>query len=324
VASNGSTSASSTAKKPTFKISGGPLAALLLALVLPLLATANQLKNHASAYLAMHGNDPVNWYSWSPEVLQQAKAQNRIILISSGYFSCYWCHRMHQDVYIHPDTARVLNQLTIPVKVDRELNPALDHYLIEFSRRTTGRAGWPIHVLLTPEGLPFYAFMYQPKARFIATIKRAAKLWQQRAEQITQAARQALPTPAPYTPDARPSLTRDHLRQLVFDRLQQQMDDFSGGLKGQQKFPQTPLLLALLAQPQRPDPIQHWLVLTLDAMAQGHLRDHIDGGFFRYTVDPEWHTPHYEKMLYDNAQLAELYLRAGKHFARPDWIEVGL
>jgi len=315
----------SQAKKPAGKILGGPLwLLLLLSLLSPLPAQANELKQHLSPYLAMHGDDPVNWRNWSADVLRQAQRQNKLIFISSGYFSCYWCHRMHQDVYVHADAAAVLNRYTVPVKVDRELNPALDAYLIDFARRSTGRAGWPIHVLLTPDGLPFYAFIYQPKERFIGIIQRAARLWQQQPARITQAARKALQLPQPYDPKAQPTLTRNTLRQLFLTQLQARMDDFSGGLKGQQKFPETPLLLNVLRLKNLPEPIRDWFNLTLEAMAQQHLRDHVDGGFFRYTVDPAWHTPHYEKMLYDNAQLAELYLRAGKRFQRNDWIQIGL
>ena len=315
----------SAAKKPTFKISGGPPSLVLLfALLLPLACWANALKDSPSPYLALHGDDPVDWHNWSAQVLRQAQAQNKLIFISSGYFSCYWCHRMHQDVYLHPDAAAELNRLTVPVKIDRELNPALDTYLINFARRTTGRAGWPIHVLLTPDGLPFYAFMYQPKDRFITIIQRAARLWRQQPERIRMAARKALPQPTAYDPKARPSLTQSAFKQQFLNALRAQMDDFSGGLKGQQKFPETPLLLNVFRFEHLPSDIQDWFNLTLEAMAQQHLRDHVDGGFFRYTVDPAWHTPHYEKMLYDNAQLAELYLRAGKRFHRSDWITVGL
>ncbi len=312
-------------KNRALKKSGTPLLLVLLLSFFSLSSLANALKDNPSPYLAMHGSDPVDWHPWSADVLRQAQRENRIIFISSGYFSCYWCHRMQKDVYEHADAAAILNADTIPVKIDRELSPGLDHYLIDFAQRTTGRAGWPIHVLLTPEGYPFYAFMYQPKARFIAIIERAARLWRTNPDTIRTAARKALPQPEPY-PDPPPplKLTHPQLAQQLFAALEGAMDDFAGGLKGQQKFPQTPLYLSLLSLTQWPDHIQEWFTLSLDAMASQHLRDHVNGGFFRYTIDPDWHTPHYEKMLYDNAQLATLYLRAGKRFNRPDWIAVGL
>ncbi|WP_294948124.1 thioredoxin domain-containing protein [Sulfurivirga sp.] len=287
-------------------------------------ALANALKGNPSPYLAMHGDNPVDWHLWSDAVLKQAQAHNRLIFISSGYFSCYWCHRMEEDVYLHPDAAAVLNRYTIPVKVDRELDPALDSYLIDFAQRTTGRAGWPIHVLLTPDGLPFYSFLYQPKKPFMEIIERAARLWAERPDEIRAAARRALPHPRRYDPDARPTLKRQAFRTLFLERLREEMDDFSGGLKGQQKFPQSPLLLSVASLNGLPDTVREWLTLTLEQMASRHLRDHVHGGFFRYTVDPEWHTPHYEKMLYDNAQLATLYCRAGRRFDRRDWIDIGL
>ncbi len=312
-------------KNRTLKKSGTPLLLAFFFWFTALGADANALKDNPSPYLAMHGSDPVDWHPWSAEVLRQAQRENRIIFVSSGYFSCYWCHRMQKDVYQHADAAAILNRDTIPVKVDRELSPGLDHYLIDFAQRTTGRAGWPIHVLLTPEGYPFYAFMYQPKERFVAIIERAARLWRTAPDKIRKAARKALPHPKPY-PDPPPSLTltRSQLAQQLLAALEGTMDDFAGGLKGQQKFPQTPLYLSLLRLTDWPEGVHEWFTLTLDAMASQHLRDHVNGGFFRYTVDPDWHTPHYEKMLYDNAQLATLYLRAGKRFNRPDWIAVGL
>ena len=318
------TNPSGCAKNRLQKKSGTPLLAALL-LLCSLGGHANALKDNPSPYLAMHGDDPVDWHVWSADVLRQAQRENRLIFISSGYFSCYWCHRMQQDVYRHADAAALINRDTVPVKVDRELSPGLDRYLIDFAQRTTGRAGWPIHVLLTPEGYPFYAFMYQPKARFIAIIERAARLWRTDPERIRAAARKALPRVSPY-PDPPPPLTLTHnrLTQRLFAALENAMDDFSGGLKGQQKFPTAPLYLSLLTLTDWPDDIRDWFATTLEAMAREHLRDHINGGFFRYTVDPDWHTPHYEKMLYDNAQLATLYLRAGQHFKREEWIQVGL
>lgn len=318
-----------TAEICTLKKPGRPLSrrqfhalALLLPFSPPLLA--NSLKDSLSPYLAMHGNNPVDWHNWSKEVLQEAQQQNKLIFISSGYFACYWCHRMHEDVYAHPDAATVLNRHTLPVKIDRELNPALDAYLIEFAQRTTGRAGWPIHVLFTPEGLPFYSFLYQPKAQFIQTIERAAALWQRDPERIRSAAHKALPKPEPYPAQAHLKLTHQALQHAFVNALTAQLDDFSGGLKGPQKFPQSPLLLAALSLENLPQAVEDWLQLTLEQMAQHNLRDHLHGGFFRYTIDPEWHTPHYEKMLYDNAQLATLYLQAGKRHQRDDWVQVGL
>lgn len=312
-------------KNRPVKKSGTPLLLVLVLSLASLNSLANALKDNPSPYLAMHGSDPVNWRPWSADVLKQAQRENRLIFISSGYFSCYWCHRMQEDVYRHADAAAILNADTIPVKIDRELSPGLDHYLIDFAQRTTGRAGWPIHVLLTPEGYPFYAFMYQPKARFIAIVERAARLWRTDPGKIRTAARKALPQPKPYpTPPPPLTLTRAQLADQLHVALEGAMDDFAGGLKGQQKFPQTPLYLSLLTLSQWPDHIKEWFTLSLDAMANQHLRDHVNGGFFRYTVDPDWHTPHYEKMLYDNAQLATLYLRAGKRFNRADWVAVGL
>ena len=128
--------------------------------------TGNQLENHASPYLAMHGNDPVQWQEWSASVLEQAKNTNKLIFISSGYFSCHWCHVMHRESYSNPELAALLNQYFIPVKIDRELRPALDDYLIDFVQQTAGHAGWPLNGFLTPEGYPLMGLTYAPLDNF--------------------------------------------------------------------------------------------------------------------------------------------------------------
>ncbi|WP_051640597.1 thioredoxin domain-containing protein [Thiomicrorhabdus sp. Milos-T2] len=285
-------------------------------------ANQNQLNNHPSPYLAMHGQDPVNWKLWGKSILKQAQQENKLVFISSGYFACHWCHVMQKENYHNLATANYLNQHFISVKIDRELNPELDKTLIEFAQKTTGQAGWPQHVILTPQGYPFVAFIYLPNPSFNKTLKRIVELWQKQPNQITQLAKLASQNQSSKTPTEQPlMITQKSLQQRLFKQLNQLKDDFSGGLKGTSKFPEAPLLNALLKIHSLPSDIEEWLITTLDHMQTEHLFDHIHGGFYRYTVDPNWQTPHFEKMAYDNALLVNTYLMAGKRFNREDYLK---
>ena len=139
----------------------------------------NQLKQHASPYLVLHGDDPVHWQDWGADVVDRARAENKLIFISSGYFSCHWCHVMQRESFADQGIAALLNQLAIPVKIDRELQPALDQWLIDFVEQTTGTAGWPLNVFLTPDGYPVAGFTYRPKKNFSEILGSLQSLWKQ-------------------------------------------------------------------------------------------------------------------------------------------------
>jgi uncharacterized protein YyaL (SSP411 family) len=285
---------------------------------------SNQLQGHASPYLALHGNDPVAWQDWGPEVLELAQQTNRLILISSGYFACHWCHVMQRESFQDPDIAAELNRHYIPVKLDRELEPATDAYLMHFVEQTRGQAGWPLNVFLTPEGYPLVGAVYLPPEQFIALLVRLHKEWEQRAAELAQAARQAAPllqTPTEGSELASPESLRQGLETQAMDLA----DTMLGGFGEVNKFPMTPQLEALLTvhAEQGGQPLGAFLELTLDNMAAGGLHDLLGGGFFRYTVDPGWEVPHFEKMLYDNAQLARVYLRAAPLLDRQEYEAVG-
>ena len=297
--------------------------AFLIMLLLSPYSTAlspNQLLQHNSPYLAMHGQDPVHWQNWSATVLQKAKTENKLIFISSGYFSCHWCHVMHQESYQNPISATLLNQHFISVKIDRELNPELDKTLIDFSQRAIGQAGWPQHIVLTPDGYPFAAFIYLNNQDFNTTLNNITRLWKQYPDKIEQLAKNFTP---PYRSPTPQPLSATQFQTQLFQHLAYKLDDFSGGLThnmSSSKFPNAPLLQSLLNMPILPKPIEEWLLLTLDQMQSQHLFDHIHGGFYRYTIDPEWQTPHFEKMAYTNALLSRVYLQAGKRFQRNDYL----
>ena len=285
---------------------------------------SNQLKNHPSPYLALHGSDPVAWQDWDARAVQAASRENKLLFVSIGYFSCHWCHVMQRESYKNPDIADYLNKHFIPVKVDRELEPALDARLIAFAEKTQGVSGWPLNVFLTPDGYPLYAVMYLPPAEFKGVLERLQQLWQQDPEGLKRVARKAAGGGnGPGTPKLSAATVKGYVSSVI-KTSQQIGDPFNGGFGEQSKFPSVPQLDFLLHQYQlQPDPrLKILLTRTLDNMMHYGLYDHLGGGFFRYTVDPGWRTPHFEKMLYDNALLARLYLRAGSLMGREDYTRV--
>ncbi len=284
----------------------------------------NQLANHASPYLALHANDPVKWQDWKPAVIKMARKQNKLVYLSIGYFSCHWCHVMQRESYRNAEIARFLNEHFIPVKVDRELEPALDSHLIEFAEQTQGVAGWPLNVFLTPEGYPLYAVLYMPRKEFQQVLVKLQKLWQQDSASLMKLAKQAV---GEGEGPGKPALNADQVNAYAGKIIETSFtigDPFHGGFGEQSKFPSAPQLDFLLAHYQRqPDSkLKNFLQRTFDQMMHNGLYDHLGGGFFRYTVDPGWQTPHFEKMLYDNALLARLYLRAGTLWRRNDYLQV--
>ena len=311
---------------------------VLLLLCLGLTANAagqitNQLKHHPSPYLAMHAADPVAWQDWGPAAVQQARHEGKLLFISVGYFSCHWCHVMQRESYRNPDIAAFLNRHFVPVKVDRELEAALDARLIEFAERTRGQGGWPLNVFVTPEGYPMYAALYLPPAEFKSVLERLQGLWaKDRAglERLArdEAKRAAAPAEVPAaTGDSRDGggrATQGAVAESFVEQALAQADSIHGGFGDQSKFPSAPQLEALLARAGAgPEPrLKEFLKLTLDHMADLGLYDHVGGGFFRYTVDPSWKTPHFEKMLYDNALLARVYLHAAKVLREPRYERV--
>jgi len=291
----------------------------------------NQLAGDPSAYLALHGKDPVAWQTWNEETLRRAQAENKLIFVSIGYFSCHWCHVMQRESYSDADVAAILNKHYIAIKVDRELFPALDARLIEFVERTRGSAGWPLNVILTPDAYPLLGMTYLPKQDFMQAMSEIQQQWQSNStflHKTAQAAALALDSELRASPQSKPTMPPGQLWQrasaLYVQQALTQADTLLGGFGQQSKFPMVPHLNALLdvndAKPSRE--VEDFLRLTLEQMASQNLRDSLGGGFFRYTVDPDWQTPHFEKMLYDNASLAELYLRAGQQLKRDDFIVI--
>ncbi len=287
----------------------------------------NQVADNPSPYLAMHGQDPVHWQVWSRKTLELARQLNRPLLVSIGYFSCHWCHVMQRESYRDPALAKLLNEHFIPVKVDRELNPALDAHLIEFVELTRGSAGWPLNVFLTPDGYPIVGMTYAPRDRFYQILDKLRQRWEADAGQLRQMARQAQSEwrrlRAGKAGSRSSHTSPGHSMRLQTTQIR---DELEGGFGQQNKFPMVSQLRALLwLREQLNDTSEDdFIRLTLERMASQGMHDQLGGGFFRYATDPGWQVPHYEKMLYDNALLAVLYLQAARVFHSDDYRDVGL
>ena len=308
-----------------FKQAGVAVLCLLLSVTSWAEASTNRLENHPSPYLALHGKDPVAWQEWSAETVARAKRENKLLFVSVGYFACHWCHVMQRESYKNKQIAAILNRDYIPVKVDRELNSGLDDALQNFAARLIGASGWPLNAFVTPEGHPAYVVLYAPPDDFRKLLTQLSARWATDKASIRRLATQAMPPPAERPTSAPLSTARTAATwQKFVSGIWQEADTLHGGFGQVNKFPMAPQLHALLErQAQQPEvKLGEYLRLTFDQMATRGMRDHIGGGFFRYTVDPGWETPHFEKMLYDNAHLANLYLRAATVLKQPRYRDV--
>ncbi len=278
----------------------------------------NRLIDQTSPYLLQHADNPVDWYPWGPEALERAKKEDRPILLSVGYAACHWCHVMEHESFEDPETAAVMNEHFVSVKVDREERPDLDSIYMDAVQAMTGHGGWPMTVFLTPDGRPFYAGTYFPRESrhglpgFKTVLQAVAEAWRDQRDRIDQQGEAVIQSVGRISglQESSDPLNDEVLHQAV-GGLRQAFDPRWGGLGGAPKFPQPMTLEFLLRAHQRGVPEALEIVEeTLEKMADGGIRDQVGGGFHRYSVDERWHVPHFEKMLYDNAQLIRLYTRA--------------
>ena len=294
------------------------------------LAATNQLAGHPSPYLALHADDPVHWQSWQADVFEQARASNKMVLVSVGYFSCHWCHVMQRQSYQHAATAEFLNSNFISVKVDRELEPDLDRRLITFVEQVRGVAGWPLNVFVTPDGYPLTGFTYLPRDDFLRLLKHLDEEWKQNHVALSTSARKFFELELEHADGQIEDrkVTNSELLDEFINQSMQNADELMGGFGNTSKFPNVPQLDALLDSLRHADnpdlDVADFVQLSLSTMAARNLRDHINGGFFRYTTDPDWQTPHFEKMLYDNALLAALFLKADRLWPEQNYVSIAL
>ena len=279
----------------------------------------NRLSSATSPYLLQHADNPVDWWEWSDEAFAEARRRDVPVLLSVGYSACHWCHVMAHESFEDPATAAVMNERFVNVKVDREERPDVDRVYMDAVQAMTGHGGWPMTVILTPDGRPFFAGTYFPKhdrggmASFRRVLDAVHDAWTTRRDEVEgQAGTLASAVAAPVPPSAElPGI--DDLA-AAYRRIADGYDAARGGFGGAPKFPQAPTLEFLLraaGEPWAPDAAA-MLSGTLSAMARGGIHDHVGGGFARYSVDAAWLVPHFEKMLYDNALLARLYARAAQ------------
>jgi len=286
----------------------------------------NRLANETSPYLLQHADNPVEWYPWGEEALQKAKTENKPILLSIGYAACHWCHVMAHESFEDEDTAALMNEHFVNIKVDREERPDLDGIYMSAVTAMTGQGGWPMTVVMTPEGEPFFGGTYYPPVprhgmpAFKQVLVSLANAWKTQNNQLRQSATEiaehlghiVLPT------GPEESLSAAALDRAV-EGLAKVYDEKRGGFGQAPKFPQPMVLEFLLRYHQRAgdknslEMAEH----TLKRMAYGGIYDQVGGGFARYATDNNWLVPHFEKMLYDNAQLARVYLHAWQITGKP-------
>jgi uncharacterized protein YyaL (SSP411 family) len=270
----------------------------------------NALARETSPYLLQHKDNPVDWLPWGDEALRRANELDRPLLVSIGYSSCHWCHVMERESFEDAETAALMNERFVCVKVDREERPDVDALYMEAVQAMTGQGGWPLNVFLTPEQAPFYGGTYFPPAprhgmpSWRQVLGAVADAWDTQREEIRAQGQKVAPRlggGALLTASAEP-LQGDALDEAVAT-LRRSYDSVHGGFGGAPKFPQAPVLEFLLARGELQMALQ-----TLRSMAGGGIFDQVGGGFSRYSVDAQWRVPHFEKMLYDNALLARAYL----------------
>src|SRR5712664_4795749 len=290
-------------------------------------AHTNRLARETSPYLLQHQHNPVDWYPWGPEAFERARAEDKPLLLSVGYSACHWCHVMEREPLENDETAEVMNRLFVSVKVDREERPDVDHIYMQAVQSLTGHGGWPMTVFLAPDGTPFYGGTYFPPQDrhglpgFPKLLAAIAEAWATRRADVLDNGRQlagALGQESRLR--AAGTLLTDEILFSAFQGVSAQFDEGHGGLGGAPKFPQPMIWEFVLRFARRSDnPYARRMVhTTLVKMARGGMYDQLGGGFARYSVDPLWLVPHFEKMLYDNAQLASLYLHAWQAFADPE------
>jgi uncharacterized protein YyaL (SSP411 family) len=289
-----------------------------------MMVMVNRLAQETSPYLLQHQENPVDWYPWGAEALARARTLDRPILLSIGYAACHWCHVMAHESFENPSIAAVINDHFVPIKVDREERPDLDALYMAAVQRLTGQGGWPLTVFLLPDGRPFYGGTYFPPVDrhglpgFPRVLQAIADLYRQRREEVLDQAAQLTKVLAELPPAGGAEDLDPALLARAATTVRSSFDAEQGGFGGAPKFPQPMLLEFLLRAWRHGDPHALPMVeLTLTKMARGGIYDHLGGGFHRYSVDDHWLVPHFEKMLYDNAQLARIYLDAFRATGQP-------
>jgi hypothetical protein len=292
---------------------------------------ANQLSNESSPYLLQHANNPVNWYSWGEEALTKAKTENKPIFLSIGYSACHWCHRMREESFEDEETAAFMNEHFVSIKVDREERPDIDAIYMQATVAMTGQGGWPMSVFLTTDLKPFYAGTYFPPVQrynmpaFRDLLAGIARAWKEEPDEITRVSHQVsghLQAAMSSDQASDTTFTQGDLDTVV-KALNDSYDWGNGGWGAAPKFPQ-PMTIEFLLRRHAAGNAEALksAVHVLNAMSRGGMYDVVGSGFSRYSVDNFWRVPHFEKMLYDNAQLARAYLHAWQITREPHFKQI--
>jgi uncharacterized protein len=280
----------------------------------------NRLAREKSPYLLQHAHNPVDWFAWNEDAFETAQRENKPIFLSIGYSTCHWCHVMERESFEDERVAEYLNRHFVNIKVDREERPDVDKIYMMFVQALTGAGGWPMNVFLTPDLKPFLGGTYFPpdtrqgRPAFLQVLEQVADLWRKREKDVAASAvdmHSRLETAAKALPTGNPALNADVLERAAA-LFKSAYDPRNGGFGGAPKFPQPSMPQFLLRYARRfhDEEAARMVLGTCERMAAGGIHDQLGGGFARYSVDAEWLVPHFEKMLYDNAQLAQLYLDA--------------
>jgi len=275
----------------------------------------NHLANSTSPYLLQHANNPVNWYPWGAEALQKAKDENKLILVSIGYSACHWCHVMEHESFEDESVAAVMNQYFVCIKVDREERPDIDQIYMSAVQLMSGRGGWPLNCICLPDQRPIYGGTYFRKNDWAALLFNLADFYQNKPEEAEDYAVKLTEGIQQYESVAfvheQPEYSKADL-EVIVNNWKRYFDHKEGGMGSSPKFPMPNnwQFLMRYAHLMQDEGIGDIVNLTLQKMAYGGIYDHVGGGFARYSVDGRWHVPHFEKMLYDNAQLISLYSEA--------------
>lgn len=294
---------------------------------------SNRLATASSPYLRQHADNPVDWYEWGDDAFARARQRDVPVLLSIGYSSCHWCHVMAHESFSDPGTAAEMNQLFVNIKVDREERPDIDHIYMTALQALTGHGGWPLTAWLTHDQRPFYAGTYFPPTdrpghpSFRRVMAYVNQIWTEQREKVLQQGKQLQTLIGQSLSTGSEDLPDSNWSTKAGDTLQQRFDPEYGGFGTAPKFPQQPVLgwlLDNLCTQTQPGQVTYpeMLRTTLRWIDRGGFHDQVGGGFARYAVDRAWTVPHFEKMLYDNAQLAGLYARAGLELGEPRFLTV--
>ncbi len=292
----------------------------------------NRLMLANSPYLLQHAHNPINWFEWGKEALAKAKKENKPIFLSIGYAACHWCHRMEEESFDHLNIAKILNQHYIAIKVDRESSPELDAFYGQAVQYFQGYSGWPMTLILTPDGKAFHGGGYYSNKNLVSLLLNMNKYWTSKEPELRQVAQQLINDLTPRQNKLQQGKPLDAaIRSRAINDLLSFVDGYHGGFGEGQKFPRESWLFLLLSESYARQKNEAYdktedafsaLSTTLDHMARGGIYDQLGGGFHRYAIDPNWQTPHFEKMLYNQALLIRLYLAAYTIKSNPYYLRI--